>query len=289
MEVMKKFIIWEAASRDTIDVKRCYIDITGDLVSGVLLSQIIFWFLPNRANQLKVQILKDGRYWLCKERTEWWDECRVSEYQFDRAIKELCQKGVIIKKLYKFDGAPKVHLSVDFDVLNTLLLKYYTANKEALEANMGLANLLTGTVVEPTEKESYLSKLKGIKLELYNQTMSFYGNKVVDNIKSDTELKEFIFEMFWDIYDYKQRKERAVKAFKKLGFEEIKKVLDVAPGYVKVVVKYKLLPHNYLNDKVFNEPLPQQSEQKPNAIKPNIPSIEQNIDKDTTDYFSKYQ
>ena len=29
-----EFFRWEQASHDTIDVKRCYIDVAGDLVSG---------------------------------------------------------------------------------------------------------------------------------------------------------------------------------------------------------------------------------------------------------------
>jgi hypothetical protein len=44
----KKFILWEAASRDTIDVKRCYIDVVKDLIAGILLSQIIYRFLPEK-------------------------------------------------------------------------------------------------------------------------------------------------------------------------------------------------------------------------------------------------
>lgn len=287
MEVMKKFIIWEAATRDTIDVKRCYIDITGDLVAGVLLSQIIFWFLPNRSNELKVKILKDGRYWLCKERTDWWDECRVSEYQFDRAIKELCQTGVIIKKIYKFNNTPKVHLTVDFEALNNALLKYYQSKKESLESNLGLTNLLSSITIEPTEKESYLAKIKGIKSELYKSAQKFFEkNPLAMDIKTDNDLKGFIFEMFWDLYDYKQRKGRAEKAFKKLTFDEIKKVIEVVPQYVKQVIDFKLLPHNYLNDKAFNDAIPNYKKEEKQPVKD---GLTQNVDKATDDYFDKFQ
>ena len=44
----QEFIAWEQVSRDTIDVKRCYVDIAGDLVAGILLSQIVYWHLPDK-------------------------------------------------------------------------------------------------------------------------------------------------------------------------------------------------------------------------------------------------
>ena len=47
----QEFIAWEQVSRDTIDVKRCYVDIAGDLVAGILLSQIVYWHLPGERQQ----------------------------------------------------------------------------------------------------------------------------------------------------------------------------------------------------------------------------------------------
>ena len=36
------FLTWEVRSRDTLEVKRCYVDVAGgDLIAGILLSQII--------------------------------------------------------------------------------------------------------------------------------------------------------------------------------------------------------------------------------------------------------
>ena len=72
MQDFKKFVIWEKITRDSIDVKKCYIDIAGgDVVTGILLSQILFWFLPNSKNQSKIRIFRDGRPWIKKERGEW--------------------------------------------------------------------------------------------------------------------------------------------------------------------------------------------------------------------------
>ena len=45
-DASRRFLEWERRSRDTIDVKRCYVDVAGGLVAGVLLSQVVYWFLP---------------------------------------------------------------------------------------------------------------------------------------------------------------------------------------------------------------------------------------------------
>lgn len=112
-----EFLRWEAMSRDVIDVKRIYIDIAGDLVAGILLSQIIYWHLPGKNTDTKLRINKEGKMWLAKGREDWWDECRITARQFDRAINILINKGLIEKKIFKFKGTPQVHIHLHVDVL----------------------------------------------------------------------------------------------------------------------------------------------------------------------------
>ena len=119
-----EFIAWEQASRDVIDVKRIYIDITGDLATGVLLSQIVFWSLPDRSGKQKLKILKDGRYWLAKKREDWWDECRITPKQFDRAIGVLEDKKLVVTDVFGFAGAPVKHVSLDFEELIRQIAAY---------------------------------------------------------------------------------------------------------------------------------------------------------------------
>ncbi|MFC2019302.1 DnaD domain protein [Chloroflexota bacterium] len=114
------FYRWEQASRDTIDVKRCYIDVAGDLVAGILLSQIIYWFLPaNGMSRLKVE--HDGMRWLAKKRTDWWAECRITPKQYDRAIGRLRGKGLVETVVFKFGGQPMSHISLKVSALVTSL------------------------------------------------------------------------------------------------------------------------------------------------------------------------
>jgi hypothetical protein len=78
-------------------VKRVYVRAAGDLVSGVLLSQIIYLFLPDEegrqrggyfvraTNKWRPFVTREGRRWISLERDEWGAECCISPKQFDRA------------------------------------------------------------------------------------------------------------------------------------------------------------------------------------------------------------
>lgn len=87
-----------------------YIDICGDLIAGTLLSQILYWFKPSADGSIKVRIRKEGHLWLAKRREDWWSEIRITPKQYDRAIRILQDKGFVVSHIYKFDGAPVVHI-----------------------------------------------------------------------------------------------------------------------------------------------------------------------------------
>ncbi len=113
----ERFLQWEEADLDAIKVKRLYVDITGDIVAGLLLSQIIYWHLPSKRGKTKLQVLKEGQLWLAKGRADWWDECRISARQFDRAIEILAEKRIIEKRTFRFNGSPTVHIRLVSDQL----------------------------------------------------------------------------------------------------------------------------------------------------------------------------
>ena len=116
MDEVKEFLEWERLSRDTIDVKRCYIDICGDVVTGLMLSQIIYWNLPGTGDS-KLCVERDGKIWLAKKRKDWWEECRISVKQVDRSLKILKDLGLIEVRLYQFSGLPTQHIWLNVSAL----------------------------------------------------------------------------------------------------------------------------------------------------------------------------
>ena len=119
----EEFLYWEAASKDTIDVKKAYIDIAGDLAAGVMLSQIIFWYLPkpNQGLAPKLRVKKEGVLWLVKGYKDWWAEIRLTEKQARRALKVLTDKGLVEIKIRRFNGSPTCHIRIQNDKFLSLL------------------------------------------------------------------------------------------------------------------------------------------------------------------------
>ena len=95
-----------------------YIDISGDLIAGTLLSQIMYWFSNDKNGKSKIRIYKDGFFWLAKGRNDWSDEIRISPKQYDNAIKKLKGKGFVETKLYKFNSVPTTHIRPVYEKIN---------------------------------------------------------------------------------------------------------------------------------------------------------------------------
>lgn len=111
-----EFLLWESSSRDTIDFKKVYVDMTGDLAAGLLLSQVVYWHLPNAQGASKLRVEKDGHLWIAKQWDRWWAEVRLTEKQAIRAGEILISLKIAEKQVYKFAGERTVHLRLNWDV-----------------------------------------------------------------------------------------------------------------------------------------------------------------------------
>jgi len=112
-----QFLAWESTSRDTIDLKKIYVDIAGgDLVSGVLLSQIVYWHLPSKTGGPKLQVQREGHFWLAKTYAELWEEVRIKDDRARLAYSKLAKLGLIEKRVWKFGKRNAVHVRIVWPV-----------------------------------------------------------------------------------------------------------------------------------------------------------------------------
>ncbi|MDD5489308.1 MAG: hypothetical protein PHP25_01320 [Candidatus Moranbacteria bacterium] len=127
---IEKFVRWEAASRDIIDFKCIYVDVAGDLVSGLLLSQIVFWHLPDRYGKTKLRA-KNRKKELClaKNRSDWLEECRIKCRPYDLAIKKLEKKGIVSVTNSLFRNKRTPFIKLNYDVLLDLIDKADRENR----------------------------------------------------------------------------------------------------------------------------------------------------------------
>lgn len=118
---MMSYKQYEKFTNESFRVNRAYVRIAGDLVSGILLGQIVYWNLPNKDGKSKLRVFKEGQYWLAKERSAWQEEVCITPKQYDRAIKVLIDKGLVVAKKFKFNGSPTVHIRLNEVELDRLL------------------------------------------------------------------------------------------------------------------------------------------------------------------------
>lgn len=134
-----KFLLWERTTHDVIDFKKIYVDMCGDVLAGLMLSEIVYWYLPSKGGDPKMKVVREGVRWIACARAEWWDRTRMSKRQADRAMKLLEEVGLITRKAFMFNHQRMMHLRIDRDMF---LKKWHELVECPLENPYNSANSL---------------------------------------------------------------------------------------------------------------------------------------------------
>lgn len=110
---MHEFLEWEASTRDVLDFKKIYVEMAGDLMAGLMLSELVYWYLPSKAGRTRLRVRRGGRQWVASRRYEWWDRCRLTPKQADRAAQILVKRGLLDRAVFRFGGMPTAHFSLN--------------------------------------------------------------------------------------------------------------------------------------------------------------------------------
>lgn len=179
-ENYRRFLAWRANDDYfSVSLKLAYIDLADDdLIAGILLAQILYWFSPDKHGRPRARVKKGDRYWLAKRRTDWLGQCRITENQYDRAIQVLVKRGLVTVELHRFSGTPMPHIWVNWETLVTELAKIppqAPANGNSTETKV--EKPLHGLVNPDFEQKS-----KSITKELLSKTSSEETNNTVGSV-----------------------------------------------------------------------------------------------------------
>jgi len=104
----------DSTREDSIVLRRVFIDICGgNLSDAVILSQIVYWHTPKKNGETRLTISRDGHLWLAKGYGDWWEECRIPQGTARDALRRLEALGIIIKRVWHFDGRKMPHFRID--------------------------------------------------------------------------------------------------------------------------------------------------------------------------------
>ncbi|WP_255287684.1 conserved phage C-terminal domain-containing protein [Bacillus thuringiensis] len=189
-------------------VRLAYVDITGDLIAGILLGQIVYWYMPNEQGKSKLRVKKNGEFWLAKSREDWRNEIRITPKQYDRAIKILIEKGFVEVQKFKFNGAPTNHIKLNISEV-TERVKWILTFGEIQNSPFGEMEL-TETVNSLTEiTTETTTEITTLKDNVpYEDIVSYLNEKVGKSFKHKTaKTRSLIKNRFKDgftINDFKQ-------------------------------------------------------------------------------------
>lgn len=274
----EEFLRWEEVDQDAIKVKRIYIDIAGDLVAGILLSQIIYWHLPSkRDGQTKLRVKKDGKLWLAKGRDDWWDECRITPRQFDRAIGILVDKGIVEKERFRFGGSPTIHIRLVPEVVMQYIENEISGVNSIL--TKGENPTLQNVKMEIDESVKTLTKITA-ETTSENTTINTYALESAcdstqsspnDHDQQEKPRKPFrslkqqqMFDAFWEAYPKKRSIGQAERAWVKINPDDklLKEMLASlerwkrSREWLREGGQYIPYPSTWLNAKGWEDELP---------------------------------
>jgi hypothetical protein len=103
----------EATGQRTVALKLVHVDMAGDLLAGVLLSQLVYWHSPNReTGEPRLTFEREGHRWVRKAYDEWHEECRLTAGQARGAVDRLRDRGLVESRVWKHRGTPTLHLRI---------------------------------------------------------------------------------------------------------------------------------------------------------------------------------
>lgn len=126
IRIKHRFIEYIAlqAKHTTSHFNKVFVDISnGDLASGILLSEVVRLQFVDCA-----YVAKNGRDWVVCRRHEWWERARLKPKQVDSALKNLIRLNLAIKKAFKADGQPTLHISLEIPTIMNALEFITTRN-----------------------------------------------------------------------------------------------------------------------------------------------------------------
>lgn len=103
--------------------------------AGALLSELLYWFTPTKAGKLRASIYRDERFWTMIDPGIASEKLGLSRQEFRSAIERLKDLGVVEQAVYKFNGAPKTHLSLDREKLGKLVSDWLESTNGLVESN----------------------------------------------------------------------------------------------------------------------------------------------------------
>ena len=219
---LNEFLQLKAMEQQRVNFEMTYVDMTGDLISGLLLSQIVYWFTPDKNGKSKIRVTYKGRKALAKARNDWFNEIRINEKQYDKAIKILQDLKIVtvINSMFNSKRTPFIMLNDDvfLEMYRSKLMKssvlpdwehryYQNSNTDIADLVTPLTEISTENTTKITKSYNTVDKstevVKNNFYEAYNDLVN-HINTVIDKIELNSNFnrdKDLLNKLFRKFYN----------------------------------------------------------------------------------------
>ena len=130
---LQAFMAEQTARRRVIAYDPIFADMAGDVLAGLVLSQICYWHSADKKGQTRMRVAKDGRLWAALSAKQMHEDLRMSSAQIMRCYGILEKKNLILKHVWRFAGAPTTHISLNWPVFKEARQRCIAALVEKIE------------------------------------------------------------------------------------------------------------------------------------------------------------
>jgi hypothetical protein len=144
----EEFWKYERSLPRSVLVRLQYVEIGGDLATGMLLSQIVYWTKPAKDGKVtKMRVSKNGKLWIAKSQGDWLKETGITRHQYHQALKNLLDLGLIETERHIFKGVITPHIRLDLQVLRHRLEVHEQASSGNQTTEGGASSGIQTTIV----------------------------------------------------------------------------------------------------------------------------------------------
>ena len=165
---------------------------------------------------------------------------RLGELPFKLAVQKICGgNATALQTLCDENIIEVIEGDICIHFLNEQLLEFENVS------NQNRANALAG----------WEKRRKGKRKNATAKQPQSERNAIREEKRREEEIRKESFESFWNLYDKKTGKEKALKKFLALTDQEVNTILQHVPKYVASTPdkKFRKDPTTYLNGKCFND------------------------------------
>ena len=163
----------------------------------------MYWFTPDKNGKSKLRVTYKGKRALAKARNEWFEEIRITEKQYDKAIKNLQDLKIVtvINSMFNSKRTPFIMLNDDvfLEMYRSKLMKssvlpnkedrfYQNGNTDNAKLVTRLTEITTNITTEITKSYNTVNELTDVKNNFYINFSSLI--KHINEVMEKMELRE---------------------------------------------------------------------------------------------------